>query len=82
MMVPSWKTLNRLRTETGRTAGNLKKWGMKKDEKREYGEKRDADHLFACPLLPVKCRKEDFVTIADISDKAIQIAACREGKGI
>jgi len=40
-----------------------------------------ADHLFVCPLLPIKCRKEDFLT-HEISDKAIQITAYLEGKGI
>jgi len=34
-----------------------------------------------CPLLPIKCRKEDFLT-HEISDKAIQIAAYWEAKGI
>lgn len=31
---------------------------------------QDADHLFACPLLLIKCQKEDFVT-TDILDKTI-----------
>jgi len=55
---------------------------MKEVEKCECGEEQDADHLFACPLLPIKCRKEDFMTTTDISDKAIQIAAYWKGKGI
>lgn len=42
---------------------------------------QNADHLFACPLLPIKRKKEDFMT-TDISDKAIRIAAYWEGKGI
>jgi len=70
-----WKTLNRLRTETGRTASNMKKWGLKDD-----GE-QDADHLFVYPQLLNKCRKEDFLT-HKISNKAIQIAAYCEAKGI
>jgi hypothetical protein len=28
-----WKTLNRLQTEIRRTASNMKKWGLKEDEK-------------------------------------------------
>jgi len=76
-----WKTLNRLRTETGRTASNMEKWGIKEEEKCEWGGEQDADHLFACPLLPTKCRMENFLT-HKISDKAIQIAVYWEGKGI
>jgi len=76
-----WKTLNRLRTETGRTASNMKKWGLKDDGKCECGGEQDADHLFVCPQLPNKCRKEDFLT-HKISDKAIQIAAYWGAKGI
>lgn len=37
--------------------------------------------LFACPLIPIKCRKEEFLT-REISDEAIQIAAYWEAKGI
>ncbi|VVC42658.1 Hypothetical protein CINCED_3A021662 [Cinara cedri] len=76
-----WKTLNRLRTETGRTASNMKKWGIKEDGKCECGREQDVDHLFACPRLPIECGKEEFLT-HEISDKAIQIVAYWEGKGI
>jgi len=47
---------------------------LKDDGKCECGGEQDADHLFVCPQLPNKCRKEDFLT-HKISDKAIQIAA-------
>jgi len=57
-------------------------WGIKEDEKFECGEEQDADHLFTCPLLPIKCRKEDLMSTTDIPDKAIQIAAYWEGKGM
>lgn len=52
----------------------MKKWGIKKNGKYECGEEQDADHLFACPLLSIKCRKEGFLTHG-ISDKATQISA-------
>lgn len=42
---------------------------------RMCGGEQDADHLFACPLLPTEtCGEEDFLTRKIISDKAIQIA--------
>jgi len=63
------------------TAGNLKERGMKEDEKCECGEEQDVDQLFTCPLLPIKCKKEDFMSTTDMSDKAIRIAAYREEKG-
>lgn len=47
----------------------------KKDGKCECGEEQDADHLFVSPLLPIWCKKENFFTKTDISDKPIQIAA-------
>jgi len=43
----TWKTLNRLRTETGRTSTMGNKIGGKCEC---GGELRDAGHLFACPL--------------------------------
>jgi len=42
----TWKTVNRLRTETARTASNLKKWKIKVDGKYDCGQEQDADHLF------------------------------------
>jgi len=36
-----------------------KKMEIKEDGKYECGGELDADHLFACPLLSIKCRKED-----------------------
>jgi len=41
----------------------------------------NAHHLVVCPLLPIECRKEDFMTTAAITDKVIQITAYREWKG-
>jgi hypothetical protein len=76
-----WKTLNRLRTKTERTASNMKKWGLKDDGKSKCGGEQNADHLFACPVISIKCTKEDFLT-HEISDNTIQIAAYWEGKGI
>lgn len=65
----------------GRTASNIKNWGIKEDRKCECSEEQDADHLFLCPLLQSKCRMEDFLTY-EIPDKAIQITDYWEGKGI
>jgi hypothetical protein len=48
----------------------MEKWGLKDDGKCECGGEQDADHLFVCPQLPNKCRKEDFLT-HKISDKAV-----------
>lgn len=52
----------------------MKKWGIKEAGKCECGREQDADHQFACPLLMIKDRKEDFMT-TDISNKVIQVAA-------
>lgn len=62
--------------------GNTKKWGIKEGEKCEYSGELDADYLFTCLLLLNKYKKEDFMTTINISDKAIQIAAYWEEKGI
>jgi len=38
--------------------------------------------VLVCPLISIKCRKEDFMTITDFLDKAIQIAHNWKAKGI
>lgn len=35
---------------------------MKKAGKCKCCGEQDTDHLFACPLLTIKCRKEEFMT--------------------
>lgn len=58
----TWKTLNRLRTKTGKlTEIFMKKWGIKEGGKCKCGEDQDADYLFTCLLLLIRCRKEDFM---------------------
>lgn len=48
----------------------MKKWRIKEDGKYKFGEEQDAYHLFACPLLPIKCRKENCLATTDILDNA------------
>lgn len=40
-------------------------------KKYECNGSVSADHLFACPVLPIKCKMVDFMTTNDISDKPI-----------
>jgi len=58
-----------------------KKWGIKEEGKCECGWEQDAtiSWLFACPLLTIKCRKEDFITTEKMSYKVIQIGDNWEG---
>lgn len=69
------------RTETSRTANTLERCESQKDGKYDYSVVRNSDHLFAYLLLPIRWRKENFMT-SDISKKAIQITAHWDGTGI
>lgn len=62
-----WKTLNRLRIETGRKVDNMKKWRIKEDGKCQCGEEQDEDHLFTCLLIPIKCSKKDCMSTTKIA---------------
>lgn len=68
---PTWRALNRLRTEVGRCAVNMKKWGIKDHDKCECGAIQDMKHLLRCPNLNISCTEEDLLSA---NENAIQVA--------
>ena len=65
-----WKTLNRLRTHTGRSKSAMTKWGFFNGPTtcRCHQAEHTMDHALACPLLPSPCCTKD---LADLSNNAL-----------
>ena len=55
---PTWSSLNRLRTGTGRCKSLMHKWGFNEDGQTtcECGDEQTMNHLLVCPCLPQPCR--------------------------
>ena len=58
---PTWSSLNRLRTGTGRCKSLIQKWGFKEDGRTtcECGDEQTMKHPLVCPILPQPCTHED-----------------------
>ena len=58
---PTWSSLNRLRTGTGRCKSLMQKWGFNEDGQTtcECGDEQTMKHLLVCPILPQPCTHED-----------------------
>ena len=58
---PTWSSLNRLRTGTGRYKSLMQKWGFNEDGHTtcEYADEQTMKHLLACPIPPQPCTYED-----------------------
>lgn len=58
-----WRSLNRLRTQVGRTGDNLKKWRISESSLCTCNEEQSIAHLFSCKACPVKCSFEDIIKL-------------------
>ena len=58
---PTWSSLNRLRTGTGRCKSLMQKWGFNEDGQTtcECGNEQTMKHLLVCPILPQPCTHDD-----------------------
>ena len=58
---PTWSSLNRLRTGTGRCKSLMQKWGFNEDGQtmRECGDEQTMKHLLVCPVMPQPCTNDD-----------------------
>ena len=58
---PTWSSLNRLRTGTGRCKSRMQKGGFNEDGQTtcESGDEQTMKHLLVCPILPQPCTHED-----------------------
>ena len=64
----TWKALNRLRTQVGRSRVNMLKWGFSTEpETCDCGIRQTMQHLLVCPLMDTACSPQDLPTANDIA---------------
>ena len=64
----TWKALNRLRTQVGRSRVNMSKWGYSNEtETCDGGIRQTMQHLLVCPMMHTACSPQDLTTANDIA---------------
>ena len=64
----TWKALNRLRTQVGRSRVNMLKWGFSTEpETCDCGTRQTMQHLLVCPMMDTTCSPQDLITDNDIA---------------
>ena len=64
----TWKALNRLRTQVGRSRVNMSKWGYSNEtETCDCGIRQTMQHLLVCPMMNTVCSPQDLTTVNDIA---------------
>ena len=64
----TWKALNRLRTQVGRSRVNMLKWGFSNEpETCDSGIRQTMQHLLVCPMMNTVCSPQDLTTANDIA---------------
>ena len=64
----TWKALNRLRTQVGRSRVNMLKWGFSTEpETCDCGIRQTMQHLLVCPMMDTACSPQDLTTANDIA---------------
>ena len=67
-LVTTWKTLNRLRTQVGRSRVNMLKSGFPNEQDTcDCGIRKTMQHLLACPMMDTACSPQDLTTANDIA---------------
>ncbi|CAG9792241.1 unnamed protein product [Diatraea saccharalis] len=75
---PVWKSLNRLRTQVGRSKDNRSRWGFTNTADlacRGGTTPQTTPHLICCPACPYTCTQEDLMTAADSAVKVAEFWA-------
>lgn len=67
----TWKNLNRIRCQMGRSGDNLLRWGYAEDDSCVCGETQTMEHLLSCPSLQTPCTIQD---LWEANDAAVQCA--------
>lgn len=67
----TWKSLNRIRCQMGRSGENLMRWGYADDDSCACGEIQTMEHLLTCPSLRTPCTIRD---LWSANDAAVQCA--------
>ena len=74
----TWKALNRLRTQVGRSRVNMLKWGFfNEQETCDCGIRQTMQHLPVCPMMDTACSPQNLTTA--VNDTAIGCAQHWEG---
>ena len=71
---PTWKSLNRLRTQVGRCRESMAKWGFRERTQLHCdcgASSQTMAHLLSCPLCPSSYTRED---LNEASDNAVAVA--------
>ena len=64
----TWKALNRLRTQVGRSRVNMSKWGYSNEtETCDCGIRQTKQHLLVCPMMNTACSTQDLTTANGIA---------------
>ena len=57
---PTWKALNLLRTQVGRSRVNMLKWGFSNEQETcDCGIMHTMQHLLVCPMMNTACSPQD-----------------------
>ena len=64
----TWKALNRLRSQVGRSRVNKLKWGFSNElETCDCGIRQTMQHLLVCPMMDTACSPQDLATANGIA---------------
>ena len=64
----TWKALNRLRTQVGRSRVNMLKWGFSNEQETcDCGIRQTMQHLLVCPMMDTACSPQDLATANGIA---------------
>ena len=64
----TWKALNRLRTQVGRSRVNMSKWGYSDEtETCDCDIRQTMQHLLVCPMMNTACSTQDMTTANGIA---------------
>ena len=60
----TWKALNRLRTQVGRSRVNMLKWGFSSEQGTcDCGIRQTMQHLLVCPMMNTACSTHELTTL-------------------
>ena len=64
----TWKALNRLRSQVGRSRVNMLKWGFSNEQETcDCGIRQTMQHLLVCPMMDTACSPQDLATANSIA---------------
>ena len=64
----TWKALNRLRTQVGRSRVNMLNWGFSNEQETcDCGIRQTMQHLLVCPMMDTACSPQNLATANGIA---------------